>query len=235
LFFGCNLCVLPVGRLQQLSGIGHCACAANHNLRSVLIPASLVQIREEAFADCVSLSAVDFVSSSKLEWIGFAAFRGCNSLRRFRIVASVSWIAPCFLVGSGVHEVTVDSGNSIFSMSGGSLVKDEGKCIVCYFGEESDVRIGADIETVGVDSFAKSGFLRSVAFEAGSKLARIDHGAFSECGGLEVVRFAGRCPSFGMHCFQQCRRLKNILFESPSDRLPVDSNAFEGCVQLQLT
>jgi hypothetical protein len=154
LFRGCNLSVLRLESLLWLSSIEESSCEKNRNLRSVLVPGSVVEIGRLAFGDCVSLSEVDFVLPSKLASIGDQSFAGCESLQRFRIVGSVKTIEGSFLGGSGVHSVLVDGDNSEFGTTEGFLVTLDGRSIVCYFGTDCDVRIPANIEAIWPGSFA---------------------------------------------------------------------------------
>jgi hypothetical protein len=226
---------LSLGALTRLAKICDRACSENRRLRSVSIPGSVVKIELWAFTDCVSLEQVDFVLPSKLESIGSVSFRGCRSLTRFWIPASVTEIAGTFLQYSGVHEVTVDANNTKFRATEGFLLSRDGKSIVCYFGSDRDVRIGADIETVGNESFEECPLLRSVTFESGSQVKRIERDAFRSCERLERVRFGGACPSFGQFSFALCGKLREISLASPSDRLPVGTEAFIGSCLLKLT
>jgi hypothetical protein len=229
MFHDCNLSVLPLGSLLRLSSIGVAACQNNRKLRSVLIPGSVVNIISWAFNNCVSLSEVDFVLPSKLDSIGLQSFGGCTSLTRFRIVGSVTGIASTFLAGSGVREVSVDGDNAKFDTIEGFLVNRGGTRIVWYFANDCDVRIGANIETVGGHSFSNHPFLRSVRFESGSKLKEIEPDAFEGCGSLERVQFGGPYPTFGICCFRDCSHLSEVLSESAPDR-----DSVEGWALLEL-
>jgi hypothetical protein len=219
-FWKCNFSALPLGSLRRLSRIRESACDENYSLASVLIPGNVVEIGFWAFYECVSLLSVDFVLPSKLRSIHFGAFAGCQSLTQFRIVESVTRIHGSFLQGSGVREITVDRDNAKFETMDAFLVSRDRKKIVCYFGNDSDVRIGANVETIGPSSFEKCQFLRSVTFEPASKLKRIGGHAFEGCRSLELVRFGGRCPSLGDFCFCCCDGLREIVFHAPSDYVP---------------
>jgi hypothetical protein len=222
LFYWCDLSVLSLASLAHLSSIGVSACEGLHLLRSVLIPGTVTEICAKAFSCCASLSEVDFVLPSRLASIGVGAFKKCKSLTEFWIVGSVTDIDGNFLDGSGVRQVWIGEGNAHFDTTEGFLVTRDGRSIVAYFGSDRDVRIGANIETVGKRSFARCDFLRSVTFESRSKLKRIEKSAFRLCCSLERVIFGGSRPSLEPKCFQFCHSLKEVLCESPSDRPSLD-------------
>jgi hypothetical protein len=171
---------------------------------------------------------------SKLVSIGAHAFCECKALTQFRVVGSVEAIAGDFAEVSGVHHVFVEDDNEYFKVVDGFLMSREGTSIVYYFGEDRDVRIGMDIETVRKSSFARCRFLRSVTFEKGSKLTAIEQFAFRRCRSLERVHFGGSCPSLGFSCFDDCEQLTEVSFESSSERLPARRDAFHGCYRLKL-
>jgi hypothetical protein len=233
-FDSCSISVLRLESLLRLSLIGKNAFMYNDSLRSILIPGSVVEIGCRAFLDCHSLSEVHFVLPSKLVSIGGEAFGRCTSLTEFWIVASVEEIVGDFLRGSAVPEVFVEANNPHFETLEGFLVNG-GRTILYYFGRDCDVRIGADIETIGPHSFEDCQFLRSVQFEPGSKLTQIEVCAFKNCRSLERVQFGGPSPTFGAAAFRECEKLKEVVFESPSEHLPVESSAFFGCSLLYQT
>jgi hypothetical protein len=181
MFSTCKLSVLPLNSLPRLSSIGRGACYGNENLGSVVIPASVLQISDGAFSGCVSLSEVHFELPLKLVSIGRESFRDCESLTEFRIVRLVRQIARDFGEGAGLHEISVERDNGYFDTIDGFLVNSARTFIVCYFGDDRDVRIGQSIETVGESSFANCPFLKSVRFETSSRLTEADR----------EVRFSG--------------------------------------------
>jgi hypothetical protein len=233
-FVRSRLGVVPLELMPQLSRIGFCSCEANRNLRSLLIPGSVVEIRQGAFADCDSLSRVEFVVPSKLASISWQSFRRCKSLSEFRIVASVREICGNFLELSGVHHISVDADNSEFETIGGFLVNRDRTAIIRYFGEDCDLRIDVNIETIGDYAFSRCRCLRSVTFEPGSKLKRIGNYAFASCMSLKLVQFGGPCPKFDTQCFSYCLFLEKVVFASRSDRVPRTDDAFHGCSSLKL-
>jgi hypothetical protein len=233
LFRNCDLSVLGLDSCLPLSSIRDGACRDNRNLRSVLIPGSVHEIEHWAFQDCVSLCEVDFELPSSLISIGLGCFSECKSLTRFDIVGTVSNIAGGFVQGSGVGDICVDSANRHFKVIDEFLVNVSETLIVCYFGNESDVRIKSSIEILGVACFAECDFVRNVTFDAGSKLKVVEANACQNCKSLERVEFGGRLPTLDFLSFADCPLLKEVLFQPPPDRLPIESTAFWGCPLLK--
>jgi hypothetical protein len=233
MFPGCRLCVLPLGPLRRLSRIRFAACQNNLHLGSVVIPGSVGAIDQCAFSGCAALSEVNFALPSKLVLIAPEAFAGCASLTRLWIGGSVESIAGTFCQGSGVHEVCIDQENTHFKAIEGCIVGGGGTEIVCYFGDDADVRIAAKIEKIRDESFRECAGLRSVTFETGSKIRVIESNAFRGCKDLERVQFAGLCPQLEYRCFGDCQKLKEVLFGSDLERRPWRTDAFYGCPVLR--
>jgi hypothetical protein len=189
LFCDSSLSVLPLGSLVRVARIEFTACSGAGNLRSVLIPGSVVEICSGAFEECVSLVEVNFVLPSKLAKIGIAAFAGCTSLTRFRIVGSVEEIQTSFLQGSGVHDICIDADNPHFTAVHGLLLDRAGTRILHYFGTDCDVQIPRNVEVVCEGAFGGCRFLRTVTFESGSRLQHINAFAFGGCCALRRVQF----------------------------------------------
>jgi hypothetical protein len=103
LFGGCCFSVLRLESMSQLSRIRGRAFEMNHQLRSVLIPRSVLKIGCSAFSSCVVLSEVSFELHSELVVIGVNAFYDCKSLTEFRVVGSVEAIAGDFAEGASHH------------------------------------------------------------------------------------------------------------------------------------
>jgi hypothetical protein len=175
-----------------------------------------MEICGSAFSGCALLEEVQFQLPSNLAKIGGNVFRGCESLTEIYIVKSVSEISGNFLALSGVHHVVVDSGNRTFKTIHGFLLERDGTYIVCYFGVEPDVRIPSHIVTIGQRSFCRCQDVRSVTFEPGSKLTRVEQSAFFAAKSLQRVQFRSLLPHLEPCCFWRCEQLKEIIFQSRS-------------------
>jgi hypothetical protein len=131
---------------------------------------------------------VTFGHPSKLSSIGDWAFVECKLLQRLHIVASVSAIAKAFVGGSGVREITFDSGNPHFLIVDDFLM--EGDSVVLYFGREREVFVPSHVTVLKNRSFYGRVALEAVRFEGESQLRSIEEYAFSSC--LRVVRLQSR-------------------------------------------
>jgi hypothetical protein len=229
LFQRCGLPVLRLDSISRLSRIEFAACIDCARLHAVSIPGSVVQIDGDAFRSCVALSEVSFMLPSKLAAIGYRSFSGCSSLAQFEIVESVAAIDGAFLQSSGVRQVCVHPGNANFKTIDGFLVNQAGTSIICYFGTEGDLCINSTIEHIGQGAFQECPFVRSITFEIGSKLKRVDKQAFRDCTSLKQVHFGGRLPDLQALSFGGCARLKDVFVGPGRSRLQSYCSAFDEC------
>lgn len=76
----------PQAQIRVIEPCAFCECS---NLESIIIPASVDCLDDEAFADCISLASIAFSLSSRLSRIGKCAFDSCEDLISIVIPSSV--------------------------------------------------------------------------------------------------------------------------------------------------
>ena len=87
-FYGCtNLVTLKVDEGYKVVG-SFCFCQC-YQLKSVILPRSLVTLKNSAFEDCHSLSNITILQRSQLVHIGEYCFNECTNLTTFVISSSV--------------------------------------------------------------------------------------------------------------------------------------------------
>lgn len=114
------------------------------SIKSIALPATLVEIGESAFGGCPALSSVTFAEGSQLTRIGDYAFTSCSMLTGLVIPESVEYIGAFAFSGCSalteilIPEATVFIGMGAFydcaSLSGVTLTLKEGWCAT-YDGE----------------------------------------------------------------------------------------------------
>jgi hypothetical protein len=167
-----------------LTRIGTSAFSFCTSLNAISIPASVEILEDLCFSSCSSLSNVIFGSSSKLTRIGGEVFTGC-SLQTLSLPASLNKISGSSL--TGLTTVEIEDGSTSFQVDGDCLLDFEGKSIVRYFGTDSQFMIGRWVEVIGRAAFLGCEFLRNLAFERPSALARIEKSAFCGCNELVSI------------------------------------------------
>jgi hypothetical protein len=88
---------------------------------------------------------------------------------------------------SGLREISIDPANPFFHVSGSFIMDSSDLTIIWYFGTDTNVTIGSDIEKLCCGCFACCRRLCKVDFAPMSKLSEIEHDAFRECAVLQSM------------------------------------------------
>ncbi|MBQ3115418.1 MAG: leucine-rich repeat domain-containing protein [Clostridia bacterium] len=168
--------------------------------------------------------------------IGLFAFNGCSNLKEFKVSQN------------NVHFMAVD----------GVLYSKDGKTLVCYpHAKEGAIVIPSTVETIGtgafnwnklenitipntvkiidIGAFYSCKNLKTVTFEAGSKLESIGGNAFYWCTSLTSIEIPASVKSIGAYAFTYCNSLTIVTFEADSKLASIGDWAFSGCPNLNYT
>jgi hypothetical protein len=203
-------------RIEALA-LSHCS-----GLKSICIPASVEILCAGCFEECSSLSSLTFESESQLTEIEANVFSGCSSLQSLSIPASLKKIHGSAFAGSGIAMITVEEGNANFAFCGDFLINVPAASIVRYFGLQEEMTLTSEIDTLCTGYFSPS----SLTLEPGSKLVRIEAGAFARLSSLKSILIPASVESLGDECFYECRSLSSVTFESESKLVRIEARAF---------
>ncbi len=133
--------------------------------------------------------------------IGGSAFMDQDSITAIWIHANVSQIGfSPFSYCDNLTAINVDTGNALFSSSGGLLFnKDRTTLIACPAGIAGSKYIPYGVTRIGAAAFEGSCGLGTVIIP--STIQYIDYAAFWNCTGLYSAIFEGDCPIFGTDVF----------------------------------
>ena len=253
---------------ENLKSIG-CMAFQHTAIAELIIPNSVDSIDFDAFEDCFNLTHV--VIGKNLKVLTDCVFAGCSSLteieipdnvtticegafilsglKKIRIPANVSYIAPmAFRV---VHPVVVDvdPGNKTYdsrnhcnaiietatnTMHTGFInttIPDDIKHIGhAAFGELSSsefttIHIPDGVVSIGDHAFCHCEFLDSIAIPR--YVTAIDSGAFAGCYGLKGIRLPEGLNEIRYMAFDGCYELKSI--DLPNTVSVIGEYAFTGC------
>jgi hypothetical protein len=144
----------------------------SNQLKSIVIPSSLVALGKECFDNCMSLGSVIFETGSQLEKIDESAFRG-SGLRSIVIPSSVVALGKSsFCECRSLESVTFENCTRLERIEESAFQKTGLKTIV----------IPSSVLVLAERSFYQCERLRSVSLENGSRLERIEEFAFKESG-----------------------------------------------------
>ncbi len=175
------------------------------------------------------------------------AFAYCRVLQDAHISANV------MVIGEGVFEgceklmnLSVDSGNEIYSSNGNCLVLIDRKILLAGCGNSviptdgsveeiysnsfyrlttlEDVVIPKSVQKIGSNAFNGCTSLKSVVFEENSELTEIDYSAFSGCSSLETLVLPDKIIEIDDSAFSGCDKL--ITTYSNAEYLRNGDNAY---------
>jgi hypothetical protein len=171
------------------------------DLEMIRIPASVVNILEDAFARAINLRQVEFAQGSQLESIGDGAFSDATALESIRIPSSVEYIGQGAFSGATALERIriprlVDTIMSLTFENATSLREvtfEEGSQLEFIYDGAfrgaialQTIQIPASVLSIREDAFANTTNLRQVTFEPNSDIIHIDPNAFRDSG-LDLV------------------------------------------------
>jgi hypothetical protein len=228
-FFWCpRLWSLVFERGSKLKRIEALALSDCSELKSICIPVSVEILCAGCFSRCRSLSSLTFEADSRLTEIEANVFNDCSDLVSLSIPASVKIINGSAFASSGISEIAIEEGNANLGFSGTFLINVTATSVVRHFGWDDNITLDSKFERLCAECFSPSSFI----FEPGSKLSRIESGAFAHSE-LESISIPASVESLGDGCFGSCDSLSSVTFGSESKLLRIESHAFGGCSALK--
>jgi hypothetical protein len=209
------------------------------SLLSICIPTSVEFLGVNCFISSESdvnsaispLVNLTFERGSKLREIAPNALSGCFDLSEFCIPASVEKLKGLSLPPARLCVVEVESGNIYFHRAGDFIMSSNERCLVRYFGNDSEVKIGDEIETIDDGCFLRS-VIAVVRFGPESKLSSIGVDAFFYCARLKMIALPSSVTVLGNSCFQACESLATVAFCAGSKLETIPEAAFTICLGL---
>ena len=231
-----------------VTSIGAYAFKNGFDLYSATIPASVQNINECAFEDCLNLEIVTFLEESRLEAIGDGAFAHCISLHNITIPAGVTTFGDEIFYDCESLKYN-EYNNGLFLGNEDNpylvLMKVTDKSLTSYsipektvaiqskvFDECSSltrVEIPASVTTIAWGAFYRCTVLESVIFAEGSRLKNI--GGFFCCTSLKSIEIPSSVETIGTDAFYGCSSLTQI--EIPASVTTIGGAAFYCCTALE--
>ncbi len=184
-------------------------------IESAELPASIVKIGDEAFAECYNLSSVEFNLGTVS--IGNKVFSGCSEL------ASFSGADNVIYVGAGALDGTIWYRNS----SRSNVPVYLGKSLYRYLGVDSPSVFSIKSGTVSISPYAFENrkYLLNVNID---NVVIIGTGAFRGCTSLTSLPINDKIEYIGDSAFDGCSNISgDIVF--PETVKYIGGYAFRGC------
>lgn len=194
------------------------------SLDELVIPASVTEVREDAFRGVTNINSV--VISEGVKKISLRAFNNCRNITSITIPKSVTSIGMDAFYLSGAAKINylgdvIDWCNIVSDDS--ALLEN----VEFYINGEllTDLVVPSSVTKVKEFTFARYNHLTSVTFENG--VTEIGASAFGMCINLKSVKFPETVTTIGSSAFASCFALKNL--ELPNGVTIIEGNAFNGC------
>ena len=225
------------------------------NIKSVTIPSSVSEMKNNVFSDCASLESVVFEESSQRYSIPDTAFRGCTSLKNITIPGNITGIFNYAFEGcSSLESVTISEGvndigegafsgcSSLKTVSIPKSVNNMSENYVfsgCTSLESIDVAEGSyyfsSIDGVLFNS-AKSKLIIYPANKSGTSYAipnsvtTIASNAFGGNNNLASITIPNGVETIGAWAFASSKSLTSVSI--PESVTAIDVCAFSSCEKL---
>ena len=217
-------------------GIDFVPRLGNSNLTKVNLPASVTEIDEEAFVDCMKLTSVTIPATVKK--IKRTAFADCENLSELIIegdsldmewdcfrstaIKSVELPGSCTMINSnfseGLESVTFRAGD----------ILDTGTMSFRNISSLKNVTFSPDIKEIYIRDKAFSGSGLET-LELGSNVREISNSAFRDCPGLKNVTISGT-SRIGGEAFADDLALEKVVINGAHK---IEDKAFSGCIALE--
>ena len=231
-----RLAIETINIPRSVENIGRAAFTNCAQLREVIIPSNVTDIRQETFYKCTSLKNVTIEDG--VEKIGYQAFAGCTTLEHIEIPGSVNTIdmsafSDCTGLKSAViHDGVEVIGHRMFegctSLQNVVLPQGLQKIGARAFADTAltEIEIPDSVEEIDGNAFEGCTGLTSVTIPEG--VTSIS--CFAECTGLTEIELPNSVTEIGYYAFQGCTNLESISISSNIQE--VEEYAFDGCDNL---
>ncbi|MGN1052270.1 MAG: leucine-rich repeat protein, partial [Candidatus Scatosoma sp.] len=181
--------------------------AGKATLTEITIPATVTEIGEKAFYDCLGLKTVTFETNSNLATIGASAFRNCVSLKEIAIPSNVKIIESYTFYNCKSLE---------------TVILPEGLTNIGYYASSGVQKLGSGY------SFAFCSSLKNINIP--STVQWIQNYSFQNCASLESIALNAENNQVGTYAFENCTSLRKVTLNAKIKSLP--SYLFRNCTSL---
>ncbi|MBR1768872.1 MAG: leucine-rich repeat domain-containing protein [Bacteroidales bacterium] len=244
---GTELLVLPEtvdvdGVAYTLTKIGDYSAYGCTNIKTVVIPTTVTEIRPSSFSDCIALEKIigwdnvttigiyafcytklgpDLVLPSPLVTLGAWAFIGCTEVKSVSIAASLKTInSSAFASCTNLEAVTIEENSMLETIGSSAFASCENLTSFSF---------PASVQRIRNNAFDKCFKMKTLTFEEGSALTAIEKYAFQHCDEVEEILLPKTLQEIGQGVFHDCHKLDEIdIEEGNTFYASVDGVLFNG-------
>ncbi len=216
-------------------GIGSSVFHSFGELKTVILPDSILYIEHSAFAECPMLESITLPEG--LQSIGARAFGDCTKLSDINIPESVTHIDEIVFENTAIDSQT-ENGITYFDnwVIGADIAAEQtlvlregtrGICVAAFGGSKKLTKADLVGDVLYICDGAFSGCEKLETVEGCDSLKIIGKSAFSGCKNLTEINLGNELKTIDNTAFKECSNLTSVSL--PSTVEYIASNAFYHC------
>lgn len=218
----------------------HAFSHGTRHIKRVVIPDSVVEIKNGAFANCYELESINIPNG--ITEIHKGTFANCRSLKNIVLPDGITKIEQDAFVNclkleninipNSVTEIGYRSFGACHALKSieipDSVIKISRDAFFLCMSLKS-VTIPGSVKNIGQDAFRECESLESVILLDGVK--SIGYGAFQKCPNLKDIQMPNTLTGIDYFAFNDCTSLENVKI--PDSVSVIEQYAFDGCTSLK--
>jgi uncharacterized repeat protein (TIGR02543 family) len=189
---------------------------SNTLLTSVILPAGLTSIGDDAFWNCGSLTEINLPDG--VTSIGYEAFSSCSSLKEINLPDGLTYIGSwAFEYCSSLAEINLPDGLTYI-----------GSSAFYYCSSLAEINLPAGLTSIGYGMFLSCRSLTEITIPDG--VTSIGSSAFYNCSSLTEINLPDGVTSIGSSAFSSCSSLAEINL--PAGLTSIEYGMFSSCSSL---
>lgn len=172
-----------------------------NSLEKIIIPDSVLEIREYAFLDCKNLKHIQF--SNSLLTIEDWAFSGCVNLSNVVIPSEVNYFGNgVFRNCSNIDAFEIDPRNEKYLFDSGIIYSIDKSFIVSALSNFISNEIKIPEGVIRINDYAFYQMVNLSAVLLPNSIESLGNNCFEKCNNLREINFPNNLKSIGKECFQ---------------------------------
>lgn len=200
------------------------------NLKSIILPNSITEVRGAAFWGCPKLTSISFPDND-----GCTLYRGaiadCHALTTVYLPKNtmISGATP-FYYCSSLTAIEVDAANATLKSVDGVVYSKNGESIIAYPCGKNQTEYTVLSGTKIINDYAFYYCRNLLKVTLPSSVEVIRYSAFSDCESLTTINIPNSVKTIGVYAFAWCYKLASITL--PNSVTVIDQQAFWCCDEL---
>ena len=213
-----NLTDINFNNCTLLTSIADYAFFGCSSIKTIHLPAALVNIGADAFRSCTNLANIELPLTVKT--LGVSAFRGCSKLSSINLGQTNVTAIPTYAFCDCINLTTIVLPTKLCSLGEGAFYDCERLTTILF---------PTTVLSIGVSCFCGCASLSAIDLQK-TKVTVIGSQVFYGCQSLREIIFPENLATIEESSFYKCQRLRAINL--PENLATVKDKAFHSCTNL---